>query len=152
MPPRPVPHGIPFRGPSIGFPPILDYRYGAYCGSNQVQDPTLHILPQDCVDACCLFHDRCLEGHYAAGFGQICANNCCDCDLRDCVATAFASGCCNESEHPLLCRGAAIDILVSFGAACAALGSSVPILVCCPACLSPREAVRAAKAMFEGSS
>lgn len=147
-PPRPMAHRLPFKGPDIGWPPGLDYSYGAYCGSNRVQDPGLHILPQDCIDACCLFHDRCLEGHYAAGFDQICGHKCCDCDLRDCVANSILQGCCDQSEYPGQCRGAAASILAFFAASCATGRGSLVAQLCCPPCLSLREAVRAAHAMF----
>jgi|GEM_PF-1861676 len=146
FPPRPVPSPVPAPGPQPaphpspphelpwrGIGPGGGFEYGAYCGMSNVQPPGKRILPQDCIDACCLYHDRCLEGHYGYGRSLYCAHHCCDCDLLSCVARALVSGCCRESEHPTVCSIAGEMIMTFFSFACGAF--SWPL--CCPPCLPP---------------
>ena len=132
--PRPAPHSSPpHELPWRGIGPGGGFQYGAYCGMSNVQPSGKRILPQDCIDACCLYHDRCLEGHYGYGRSLYCAHHCCDCDLLSCVARALVSGCCRESEHPTVCSIAGEMIMTFFSFACGAF--SWPL--CCPPCLPP---------------
>lgn len=117
---RPKLHRVPWIGES-GL--ALDFAYGAYCGSANVSNPGWRVLPQDCVDACCLNHDRCLEGNQGAGLTNDCAHRCCDTELANCVAPAtattlynefFGGGCCDDSEHPYWCRDAARAVEMAF--------------------------------------
>ncbi len=87
-PVRPPWHGI--SGFGSGF------SYGSYCGSSNRQNPGKGILPQDCVDACCQIHDRCLEAHYGAGFDPAGAHQCCDDALIHCASWALKSDCCKK--------------------------------------------------------
>ena len=105
-PQRIPPHRLPPRGGGIGGG--LDY--GSYCGPATKQNPSWHVLPQDCIDACCLMHDRCLEAQYGAGLGQGAAHSCCDGMLQGCAENALASNCCDSSPTPAGCRWAADTI------------------------------------------
>lgn len=108
------------------------YYYGNYCGSANVKPPGMGFLPVDCVDACCMIHDRCLEGHYHMGYDENCAHLCCDCALADCVERALGSDCCDEprSEDRTVqpdpdwwpspyCRGAAASVSTMMNILCA---------------------------------
>ncbi len=96
------------------------FNYGAYCGPSVQQNPAWNVKPQDCIDACCKVHDRCLEAQYGAGFSEGQAHSCCDAGLANCVSAKLKLGCCPESPTPWGCRyagetiGAVFDILGNF--------------------------------------
>jgi RHS repeat-associated protein len=104
------PHNLPPRG--IFGPPGPTFRYGQYCGADVVKNPGWHVLPQDCLDACCMDHDRCLEGHYGAGYTEKQGHRCCDAILHDCVQDLPNSGCCDNSPlGSIICLTAAHTVL-----------------------------------------
>ena len=99
----------------VGF--ATAFTYGCYCGSAQKQKPGAKIKPVDCIDSCCLTHDRCLEAHYGAGRGGIggyCAHKCCDDNLEKCASKVMKNGCCDQSPNPAECKKAAKLIFVAF--------------------------------------
>ena len=127
-PPAPSPPGtlgpMPSHGPmpvgpkGIDLPPrdswLGGYDYGQYCGPNTIKNPGAHILPQDCIDLCCLAHDRCIEANYAAGMTTSEAHSCCDSWLHECAAGVLAGHCCETSPLPGGCQGAAEEIEALF--------------------------------------
>ena len=90
------------------------WSYGNYCGAGVKQNPALHILPQDCVDSCCMMHDRCLEAQYGAGLGGWPAHACCDQMLLDCVVKSRVTDCCSTSPTPIACYWAMLTIDIAF--------------------------------------
>lgn len=92
---------------------VRGYEYGYYCGSDTIENPGWAILPQDCLDACCQIHDRCLEAHFGAGWGQRGAHRCCDGALHACADWVHNSkdDCCARSPRPADCRNAAPTIM-----------------------------------------
>ena len=100
------PHPLPLRGAGIGG----GYDYGSYCGPAVQENPGWHILPQDCIDACCLVHDRCLEAQYGAGLSEPEAHSCCDAGLGECAQRAVDLDCCESSALPIDCAWAATSI------------------------------------------
>jgi RHS repeat-associated protein len=89
--------------------------YGAFCGPSNKRNPADRVLPQDCVDACCLVHDRCLEAQYGAGVSELNAHSCCDSALAHCADQARESGCCKYSPVPWACAYAGDTISIVFG-------------------------------------
>ncbi len=102
------PHHLPYYG---GSGILGGYHYGSYCGSDNRRNPGWGIIPQDCLDACCQIHDRCLEAHYGAGYEENNAHRCCDWKLHQCADWAHNSGCCSHSPRPAECRKAAATIM-----------------------------------------
>jgi RHS repeat-associated protein len=88
---RPVPHRLPWTGSN--HLPGTGWSYGSYCGQSTIQNPGLAVLPQDDLDACCQTHDRCLEAHYGAGYGNADAHICCDGSLLTCAKWVVSTGC-----------------------------------------------------------
>jgi RHS repeat-associated protein len=114
----------------------MGWQYGSYCGSANIKNPGYKILPQDCVDACCLVHDRCLEANQGAGLSNGQAHSCCDIKLLQCVQDTLNTTCCEEDNnisHMIECRRAARDIELVFGF----LGHGYPIVAPPPHCLPP---------------
>ncbi len=112
------------------------FTYGAYCGSANVRNPAWRVLPQSCVDACCLAHDRCLEANQGAGRSNDEAHTCCDADLGRCAEQARTSGCCdfNDIKQWVDCIDAARLISQSFRFV---LPHLYPPEGSCKRCLSP---------------
>jgi RHS repeat-associated protein len=107
------PHRIPFQKIS-GEAGLITFSYGAYCGSANVRNPGYAVIPQDCVDACCQYHDRCLEANQGAGYSNAHAHTCCDYRLLRCVTWAQRSGCCHKSPNFAECHDAAFEIAAAF--------------------------------------
>jgi hypothetical protein len=103
-------HEFPYNPGGIGGG--LDY--GNYCGPAVKKNPAWHVLPVDCVDACCLNHDRCLEAQYGAGVSQLVAHACCDSGLSDCVGGLFGTNCCKSSPDEGACLYAMQTISIAF--------------------------------------
>ncbi len=93
-----------------------DFYYASYCGAANVQHPDLNILPHDCIDECCFTHDRCLEGYYGLGFGEVCSHACCDPEMARCADRVLKSGCCDKANDPAACKEAAGNIREAFSA------------------------------------
>jgi len=89
-------------------------NYGQYCGPGVKKNPSWHVQPQDCIDACCEIHDRCLEAQYGAGLPDSGGHTCCDGVLFDCVLKKAASDCCLRSPYPTQCYHAQETILLAF--------------------------------------
>lgn len=132
-PPNPRPRCDTPKGILIRDLPDLvnDFWYGQYCGSGNVKPPG--VLPQDCIDGCCLLHDRCLGNHMAAGYSNTCAHRCCDCALADCAKSSASNGCCCDSPLPSDCIVASAAIAGMFSAMCATF---FLIGIGCPRCLT----------------
>lgn len=145
----PIGLAMPCTTKPSGF--AFSFKYGCYCGSAQVQNPKINIKPIDCIDKCCLDHDRCLDAHYGAGIngvGGICAHRCCDQGLEDCVEieenTYLSFSCCKDSPIPDNCMKAGEILSTGFSivnqiyAGSAGFFSGLlPNLaaLCCPDCL-----------------
>jgi RHS repeat-associated protein len=86
------------------------YEYGRYCGGPNQKNPGWAIPPQDCLDACCQIHDRCLEAHYGAGYSEVDGHRCCDDNLITCTEWVINSGCCRRSPIVLRCALAAGEV------------------------------------------
>ena len=111
-------HGIgPHRLPTMGQTGIGPaFSYGAYCGAANVRNPGWHVLPQDCIDSCCLIHDRCIEGNQGAGLSNSDAHKCCDATLGECAQTVIDTGCCQQGSVSdyVNCLDAARQISIAF--------------------------------------
>jgi RHS repeat-associated protein len=110
-PHRIKPHRIPYADLS-GFGP--SFSYGAYCGAANIRNPGWRVLPQDCVDACCQKHDRCLEGNQGAGLSNACSHKCCDTFLANCVTEASNTDCCDYAPDKWECINARDMIEMTF--------------------------------------
>jgi hypothetical protein len=109
--------------------PIAWWWYGEFCGSANEKPPGLGYFPFDCLDACCLIHDRCLEGHWAWGYSEPCGHRCCDCDFLDCVSRIIGTACCPRYSR---CWAAAWEARKAFDTLCTFYAVFFPN---CPDCL-----------------
>lgn len=106
-------------GPGVGF-----WWYGNYCGAANRKPPDSGFMPIDCLDSCCLIHDRCLEGHERMGYSGACQHKCCDCDLLHCAQGL--GDCCTGA-----CYLARDQLIKAFGLMCGAMA----YVRFCPPCL-----------------
>jgi hypothetical protein len=107
---------VPIHPPDDWEPsnPFSWWHYGNFCGAANVKPPGQGFKPLDCLDLCCLKHDRCIEAHAFAGYSGGCQHYCCDCGLLHCAEAVLVSGCCADAPSPFLCAQAAADIVWSF--------------------------------------
>ncbi|MFN8140443.1 MAG: hypothetical protein U0R49_11660 [Fimbriimonadales bacterium] len=173
---RPPRAGRPsHRRPKPGFRKVsgfgTNFTYGNYCGSDRVENPAWGIQPQDCVDQCCLVHDRCLEAHYqyymdVYGMNlhetEVCSHKCCDPPLVRCAGEKAVQNpgillplcspwpkdkcCLTDAPSPGECLKAAKLISMGIDVSVTIWYGFQGLFVNCPPCLS--EEYRAYKPWF----
>ena len=112
--------------------PPKQFEYGNYCGSHVKHPPSKGVPSHDCIDCCCLDHDRCLEAHYGLGRSETCSHFCCDLAMAVCASMVSHSGCCLRSPTPVQCAIAASSIAATFAFLSVYYGVKGR---CCPDCI-----------------